>query len=355
MNATDIKRYIFENDKIPFVLEDIGCDKIKYHPCKEYYSATQPDGDNPNGVIINNNEYLNYRSYSRGVSFSDKKDLIWFVQKIKEINFTAALKYLHDLLELSWDRTYRSKQDKPQDPLKIFKQYAIIHTDVNNIASEIDAQWDDELVPGVHIDFFREGITKKTINKFGLMYSYRYHRTVIPIKDWKTGRTLGFNARTSVKNYEELGISKYWITPGLNKSFNLYGLWENRETIEMEHRIVIYEAEKSVLRRYSLGDGTGVALSGHHLSSEQIRIILGLDINEVVIAMDKDVSLLQILYLAQSFYGLRKVTFIYDTKDLLKEKQSPADASIKKYNELFENRITYNEIWHSKYLKMIED
>ena len=71
MLVTEIKQYVYKNKKIPFVLENLGCHNIKYHPTKEYYSASFKDGDNPNGINIRNNEYLGFRAWFVS-SYSDK-------------------------------------------------------------------------------------------------------------------------------------------------------------------------------------------------------------------------------------------------------------------------------------------
>jgi uncharacterized protein len=47
MIAQDLKEYINTENKIEYILEQIGCHSIKFHPDKDYYTATQPDGDNP--------------------------------------------------------------------------------------------------------------------------------------------------------------------------------------------------------------------------------------------------------------------------------------------------------------------
>lgn len=49
---------------------------------------------------------------------------------------------------------------------------------------------------------------------------------------------------------------------------NLFGLWENKDSIQEKGHVVVFEAEKSVLKRDSLNDPTGVAVSGHEISDE---------------------------------------------------------------------------------------
>jgi DNA primase len=135
----------------------------------------------------------------------------------------------------------------------------------------------------------------------------------------------------------------------------IYGYWENQESIEQAGYCIIYEAEKSVLKRDSRNDSTGLALHGHSISEEQLRIILSLNVNEIIIAMDKDIPIEEIRAICEKFYRIRKVSYIYDRWDILGAKDSPADTCNKIYNFLFKHRIVYDESEHQKYLKSLEN
>jgi len=211
----------------------------------------------------------------------------------------------------------------------------------------------NDYIPMLHIDWLREGITEKTRKKFALAYSYKYKRVIIPMKYWLTGELLGFNQRTTVENYNEFGIKKYFITPTYPKLLNLYGLYENSESIKKAGYVVVYEAEKSVLKRDSLFDETGVALSGHTLSDEQINILWGLNV-EIVIAMDKDIRDEEVWHMCEKFWRGRKVSYIKDKWDILSAKDSPADARDKDFQYLFDNRIVYDTTQHEKYEKSLK-
>lgn len=351
MTAIELKKYIFENNKVQYILESIGCKDVLYHPNKEYYSCSNFNGDNKTAINILNNEYLLYINYTRGVQAEDHKDLISLVQYNLDMDFKKAIKYIHKILGLScsWKKPIDIKPK--HDPLEIFTKYRTrSYCNVSDV-KYIDEKILADFVPYIHIDLFREGIIGKTIKKFGLGYSYRYKRTIFPIRYWMNGQLMGYNARSSIPFCEEFGINKYWLTSGLNKSINLYGLYENYKSIQDKGYITLFEAEKSVLKRDSLLDETCVALEGHYISEEQVRIILGLDIKEVIIALDKDISLTEVCRICEKFYGLRKVSFIYDKWNILKEKDSPADALNKQYQFLFDNRFVYDEKMHKKYLK----
>lgn len=361
MISQDLKEHIYTEQKIDFILENIGCHSIKFHPENDTWTAAHVDGDNPAGVVIKNCTYLNYYSYSRGVHIENGKDLFSLVQETKKITFAETMKYIHGLLGLKYTfkKEEPKKEEEKYDPLAIFKRAASKKKcrNVLDCTFEVlDESVLTDLVPMIHIDIYKEGITPRTIKKFGLCYSYRWRRTVFPIRWWLTGELLAYNARTSIENYDMFDIPKYWLTPGYQKQNNLYGLWENLKDIERAKYITLLESEKNVCKRDSRFDSTCVALQGHSISDEQVRIILGIDgLQEVVIAMDNDIAIEEIRYMCERFYHLRKVSYIYDRWGLLpKNKMSPADACNKVYDFLFKRRIVYNEKEHQLYLKGLE-
>ena len=87
------------------------------------------------------------------------------------------------------------------------------------------------------------------------------------------------------------------------------------------------------------------------LSTLSVHAQQGLHINEIIIAMDNDVSIWEILNMCEKFWGLRKVSFIRDTNGILGEKDSPVDAHNSDYEKLFKNRIVYDEKLHNRFLK----
>ena len=351
MTISELKEYIYNENKIEFILEQLGCHEIKYNEQRQTWSAAHKDGDNPQGVNIRNNEYLNYRSFSRGVDYEDCKDLISLIEITKKISFIDAVKYLHKILELPFE--FSRKEEKPKkkfDPLSVFKRVLCNRRAIVDVA-DIQVLSDkliDDYVPMLHIDWLREGITERTRKKFGLAYSYRYKRVVIPLKYWATGELLGFNQRTTVENYDEFNIKKYFLTPTYPKQLNLYGLYENYDSIQKAGYVVIAESEKSVLKRDSLGDSTVVALSGKNISDEQVRILIGLNV-EIVIGLDKDVNINEIRHMCEKFKNIRKVSYIYDFIGVLNNKDAPMDARNKDYQFLFDNRIVYDKSEQHKY------
>ena len=359
MTVTELKQYIYSNKKVEFILNEIGCGHIVYHSQKEYFSCSNKNGDNKSAINILNNAYLNCRNYTREKEFGDNADLLTLVQynfKLDnpKFSFFDTVKYLHKILGLKLTLKTETKKQEIVDPLAIFKRVTHHRSKQNvldfNVLEETELQ---DFVPYIHIDIFREGIIKKTIQKFSLAYSYRWKRTIFPIRYWATGELLGYNARTSIVNYDLFDIPKYFITPNYQKQNNIYGLYENYNDIKKANYITLVESEKSVCKRDSRNDSTCVALQGHSISDEQVRIIIGIDVSEIVIAMDKDIEIEEIWHMCEKFYGIRKVSYIYDKYDLLNKKDSPADADNKIYNFLFQYRNVYDEKMHKEYLKSL--
>ena len=359
MTCNEIKKYVFDNNKVEYVLEKLGCHSIEFHPNENQYMAAFPDGDNKAGIVIKNNIKLNFYSYSRGINVSEERDIVYLIQKVNKVTFPEAVRYLHNLFGLNYSFNKNKKEENKNkfNPLEIFEKNSskCKYKNVLDFNYEsLDESVLDDFVPIIHIDLFREGIMPWSIKKFGLGYSYKFKRTIFPIRHWATGELLAYNARTSIENYDLFDIKKYYISPGYNKSMNLYGLWENYKDIEKADYIVIGEAEKSVLKRDSFGDSTWVALEGKSISNEQVNIILNLDIHEVIIALDKDVDIQEVRHICEKFWRYRKTSYIWDKYNLLGDKDSPADALNKVYQFLFKYRIKYNEVEHQKYLKGLE-
>lgn len=356
MTVNELKEYIYNENKIPYILEKLNCHEIKHNNQRDYWSAAHSDGDNPQGINIRNNKYLNYRSFSRGVDYEDNQDLISLVETTNKLSFIEAVKYLHNILGLPFEFTKRVEPQKRKvDPLMVFKKtlrHNKSYVNVDDIHI-LDEEMIQDYVPMLHIDWVREGITERTRKKFGICYSYRHKRVIIPMRYWLTGELLGFNQRTTVENYEEFGITKYFITRTYQKQLNLYGLHENYESIQKAGYVVIAESEKSCLKRDSLGDGTVVSLSGKTISDEQIRILIGLNV-EIVVALDNDVDINEVRHMCEKFKHVRKVSYIKDSWSILGKKDSPCDARNKDYQFLFNNRIVYDREEQRKYKESLK-
>jgi DNA primase len=282
---------------------------------------------------------------------------------VKKYTFLETIKYLHKELGLEYTK-YNSKQDtkdnEKENPLDVFlkvkpkKKYIV---DVNDIKF-INQEFISDYTPNLHISWVKEGITSKTARRFNIGFSYQNRRITIPVRYWcgEENEYIGVIGRTTLtsEQCELLDIPKYYPLIRYPKSLNIYALNENYKSIQEQNSAVIFEAEKSALKRHSRLDETGVAIGSHDLSDEQVKILISLDV-PITIALDKDISLYHIRSQCEKFFGIRKIFYIFDTWDILNDKESPADKPNKIYNFLFNHKFEYTEKEHNLYLKEKEE
>lgn len=207
-----------------------------------------------------------------------------------------------------------------------------------------------------HEKWIKEGINIESMKKFGIMYSIMDNQIIIPHRD-KNGRLIGVRARNLNKDLVDKG-KKYM--PVYHKGSvlkhptgsALYGLDKTKKDIRKYHRIILFESEKSVLQLDSFKNqpSIGVAISGSNLTYQQIELLKDLEIDEVIIALDKEFNeigdSLEKYYaskIEQSFASKLKAFFqvsvIWDVDGKLNLKDSPTDHGEEIFSDLLENRI----------------
>lgn len=357
MLANELLEYIYQNDKVVFVLEKIGCHHITSHSPKEYRCGL-PNHTNKTTVCVKKMETLKITIYSEEETI--RGNLYTLIMYIKQYTFVEVIKYLHKELNIEYTGYNKNQILKKESPLDIFlkvKPKRKTKIDVKDIQF-INQEFISDYTPNLHISWIKEGIISKTARRFNIGYDYNSKRIVIPIRYWcgEDNEYIGIMGRTILPTEycDMLNIPKYYPLMAYPKSINLYGLNENYKSIQEKGYTVIYEAEKSVLKRHSRLDETGVAVCSHDLSDEQVKILISLDVN-IIIAYDTDVSLYHIRSQCDKFYNIRKVYYMYDKWGLLGEKDSPADAPNKIYNFLLKHKVEYNVKEHNEYLKEKEE
>lgn len=342
MDANSLIRYIYDNNQTEYILEQIGCHHINNHFVKEWRCAL-PNHHNPTKVSIKKNGYLSMRIFDGADNTSG--NIITLLMYIDKCNFISALKKIHKILKIPFTKITKNNFQLTQKPTDIFKKMC---QQSNQKVNFEDMLLNDGVITNyskhLHISWYKEGIIHKTAQIFDLGYDYDRNRIIIPHRYWSgdADQYIGLIGRTTIPNYEIFNIPKYFPLKAYPKSMNLYGLHENYEQIQKQGYVVVFEAEKSVLKRHSRNDATGVALMGHEMSQEQVRILLGLNV-EIIIAMDQDVSLEHIWKMCSQFYKKRRVSYIYDKYHLLKDKESPADTNNKMYQWFLKYRKVFDE------------
>ena len=348
MDANELKEYIIENDCTEKILIALECHGIKSYPTE--WRAALPQRTNKTAICIKKDTMS---VAIRSSEMNEHGDIYTLVMSIKNMTFGKAVKYLHSILGLEY--SYKSKTDTEtkKDPLAVFKKIKRRRYTIDKDIPVYDDSCIKEYVPLPYIEWIREGIMPGVCKRFNIGYSFDHKRIVIPERKWDGdgNEYIGICGRTTVPNYEMFDIPKYVkMSKTYPKGLNVYGLNENYKTIQKSGYVTIFEAQKSVLKRASRADETAVSLGSCELTEEQVRILIGLDV-EIIIALDEGISINRIRKECDKFYPIRKVSYIYDKWGLIPKgsKNSPADMPNKVYNFLFKHRIPYDETERRKY------
>lgn len=351
MNANELKEYIINNNKISLILEKVGCHGIKEY--KTEYRAALPDKKNTTAVTVKKDNLFTAVN-SSDLNFTG--DIFVLVMELKKVSFGKANKIIHEYLNLEYSYNKPKQTKETNDLLDVFKKVKRTVCVVNKDVEIYDDSILKEYVNLPYISWVREGIMPYACKKFNIGYAFDKKRIIIPWHYWCGGDNnyVGIVGRTTIPNYEELDIPKYFGIKPFSKSMNIYGLYENYQTIQEKGYAVILEAEKSVLKRYSRKDGTAVAIGSHTLSDEQVKILIGLNV-DIVIAYDEGININEIRKECEKFYGIRNVYYIYDKWGILNEKESPADRPNKQYEFMLKYKVKYDDLEHKELIKWLNE
>lgn len=343
MRASELKKYLVSNiDKIHTVLENTG-----FHDITERNGEIRcalPNMDNPTGVMIKLDESM----YTSLFEIGYNGDFFGALEKVMDSDFKEVMDYIHNLLGLS-----RNGDGSTYDPLKELKMLQKgSHIDSEKSNNLYDSSYLNRFVSGIPASLIEEGISPQVIRKFNICVEPFRERIIFPHYDWiHNDKIVGIKGRTTqdLETMKLLNTPKYWnYIKGYRQNANLYGFNITKNNLNQSNMLIIFEAEKSVLKEYTYkqGKGCSVALGGHSISKPQVDFILKhTPINcEIVLAFDKDVMTKEIEgedYIraeAQKFSPFRSVSYIWDKYNLLGEKDSPVDRGVKIWKHLLKWR-----------------
>lgn len=203
----------------------------------------------------------------------------------------------------------------------------------------------------------KEGISAEVMRYFNIRIDSALHKIIIEHRD-VNGNLVGIRGRSydpfevnAGKKYMPVFIQGEMYNHPLGK--NLYGLYNNKETIKKIKKICIFEAEKSVLQMatmYGIENNWSVAVCGSNISHDQIALILSMDVNEVVLAFDADhlgakgdqdtIEYEQkLLKIVTPLLPYVNISIIFDYDHLLPHKASPSDCGKEIFEKLYHNRV----------------
>lgn len=206
------------------------------------------------------------------------------------------------------------------------------------------------------VPWLQEGINLTALRYANIGYYLSDDQITIPHYDIDNnfiglrGRAMCAEDAARWGKYRPLRINGILYTHPLG--FNLYNLNKSKNNIKHFKKVVLFESEKSCLK-YQSYFGTNrdisVACCGSHVSNYQIQLLLSLDVQEIIIALDRqfqeigDNEFLQLknnlLRIRDKYKNEALISFIFDKRKITEYKDSPIDRGPTTFLELYSQRI----------------
>ena len=272
---------------------------------------------------------------------------------LKAISFVAKyFGYTSETLE------FEDNQEANED-WQIINNYKR-NKDKTSISQKVELKYYDDNIlkylPHPHIiPWEEEGINYDVLCSKNICYDPLNEGVVIPHYSID-GRLIGIRERTLIKENEIYGKYRPAVLNGKMYNhplgFALYNLNNSKKAISLFQKAIIFEGQKSCLKYASyFGEESdiSVACCGSNIINYQIKLLLSLNVKEVIIAFDKQfektgndewkkwVTKLKTIYYKYSNYV--KISYIFDKENLLDYKDSPIDKNKEIFLTLFKNRI----------------
>ena len=333
MDIRDLKEEILNRDLLPDILSEIGCHHVQDRG--DYYTCGNKDGDNPRSIVVYKNEYISCTNYTRQITKNGRSaDIFDLVAYFEDCSFAEAMKIVCGLAGIDY---YGEREDIPESLqiLKMLKDMSINEEDedsspVKPISEKILSYY----LPYPNKMFEDDGIALEVQQEFEIGYDCLSNYITIPIRD-SLGTLCGVKGRY-------FGIpddfhTKYVYLEKCNKSQILYGHWQNREYIKNSKFLYVVESEKAVQQLATMGVRNSVSTGGKTISKNQVELIVRTGCTPIF-AYDKDVEEDELKNIADLFMSGVSVYAIIDKDDILGEKESPTDDSIK-WHKMVKNNI----------------
>lgn len=335
MDVQSLKEYILDNDKLPEILQEIGCHSIHNHG--GYITCGNKTGDNKSAIVVYINENLTVVNYTRSMTNNKRTtDIFDLICYNEDCSFPEALKFCCNLFGLDY---YQEPEDIPES-LQILKMLQQMATE-EGVNDDAPLKPISEKILSYYFPYGNklwedDGISLSTQRLFEVAFDPMTNSIVIPIRD-EQGSLVGIKARR-MEYDPDSGLSKYFFLEPCSKSRVLYGLFQNIKLIQLTGVVWVGESEKFVQQLYDMGY-YGVSTGGTKISKAQVEMLTRLNA-KIVFCYDEDVDEEQLKGISDMFLDGIPVYAIIDKEHILENKESPSDNP-KKFQYLIKNNI-YN-------------
>lgn len=291
---------------------------------------------------------------------SSSYDIIELVCRAKQCDFVKAVNFIKNFLKIKDNSSFDSEKPELTDDWSIFQQVddfektKEVDTSIEGVQENIIDYFYPLAAP---VEWIKEGISPEVMRYYNIRVDSALHKIVIPHVD-VDGKLIGLRGRSynpfevaEGKKYMPIFIEGDMYNHPLGK--NLFGLYQNKETIKRLKKVLICESEKAVMQAasfYGVDNCFVVATCGSNLTQAQIQLIMDLGVQEVMIGYDKEYhgkigeqeeleyekKLLKLVRPLSQYFN---TYLILDNDDLLGYKDSPTDKGKEVLEKLMKKKI----------------
>ena len=310
--------------------------------------------------------YDNTKLFRCYTECSDTFDIFQLVVKLNSTDgrnypLPKAIDYVCHYFNIEQEnQNFSAEQTELQD-WKIFNKYDKILNKENKEERKVEMKiYDDKILsylphPRI-LPWEEEGITKDIITHHNICYNPSSQAIVIPHYNINN-ELVGIRERTLIKENEIYGkyrpmyLNRQMYNHPLG--FNLYNLNNSKDNIKRTKKVIVFEGEKSPLlfaSYFGEENDITVAVCGSSLSSYQVKLLLDLGIEEMIIAFDKQFQELgdkehlgwvkKLKDINKKYSSYIKISYMFDKWGILGYKSSPIDEGREKFLDLFDKRFS---------------
>ena len=266
-----------------------------------------------------------------------------FVMLMKGISFNESIEFIEQYFHISGVPRGFGKQQ----PIFEIQPYTPKKVDLNEKLPIYDESILRTLMDYKAIEWLDEGISKETMERYGIKFDLYTNGIIIPHRDVE-GNLVGIRERNLDEKQLELKRkyvpfmdikTRQMFRHPLNQ--NIYGIHINKEKIKETEMVMIWESEKSVLKMDTFyNENPSVAVGGSNLSDYQLSLLATLGVKDIYVFFDYEPDKgdlwkrkMKKIYNKIINYG---INCFYIPNDNMKKYLQPKESLIDEGKEIFE-------------------
>lgn len=328
---------------------------------KIIYNTICHGGNSPNKLY-----YLKEDKYFYCMTECGAMDIIGLIKRVKSYDGIESISYACTITGISDDIQYGFTPYAYEQQCEDWEFVNVFNNKVKSLNNDNDSL---KIISNNKLNMFQkiyrsewlnENISIETMKKYNILYSTLNQSIIVPHFNID-GDLVGIRQR-SLLQFDIDVFGKYTPVFIGNEMFNhklklnLYGIHINKGAIKRKRKVMLVESEKSVLQCEDMfgNDNFTLAKSGSsRLSINQINLLLSLNVNEIILAFDKQFkSVDDSEYIAWRKHMSDKIikplipyfniSVLWDVDNLLEYKDSPTDKGKEILLKLMKNKIHIN-------------